>query len=161
MQVNWLQSSIVQGIVHSITSGTESLVRLSRLALIQSISNESSDGMSARVLDILVTLLEDSYNDDRQAVPLLETISFVMERQIEQRGDEYELLGRRLWNVVRKAHFKSTNVRKLDAAVTVYGALAREGGMRINALRKLRDMLLHPYPSVSRFGSACPRRNLS
>lgn len=151
LEVSWLQSSITQGIIHSMTSGTESLVRVSRLALIRSISDRSSSGISARILHILVTLLEGSYADDRQAVPLLETIAFVMEQLIELRVDEYEPLSRRLWNIVRKAHFKSTNVRKLDAAVSIYRTLAREGSMRKNGLCKLRDMLLHPYPSVSCF----------
>ena len=103
-----------------------------------------------RILDILVTLLEESYTDDRQAIPLLEAIALVIEQTSEMSGNNAQALSaRKLWNVVRKAHFKSTNLRKLEAAVRIYAALAAHGEMRKNGLAKLRDLLLHPYPSVS------------
>jgi tubulin-specific chaperone D len=150
LEVPWLQSCILQGISHSITSGAEDLMRVSRLALVRSIASASPDFQMDRVLDVLVTLLEDSYTDERQATPLLETIGFVVEQRIELEGGlEDETSARRLWNVVRKAHFRSTNIRKLEAAVKTYGALAVHGDMRRNALGKLTDLLLHPYPTVS------------
>ena len=124
-------------------------MRVSRLTLIRSIANASSDCRAGRVLEILVTLLETSYPDERQATPLLETIAFLLEQGIEPGGGfEPRLSARKLWNVVRKAHFKSTNIRKLEAAVKIYGALAVREDTRSNALGKLRDLLLHPYPSV-------------
>ncbi|ERF72344.1 hypothetical protein EPUS_06100 [Endocarpon pusillum Z07020] len=149
LQVPWLQSCILQGVVHSTTSGTEELMRVSRLTLIQSIVNASSDCRAGRVLEMLVTLLETLYTDERQATPLLETIAFLLEQGIEP-GGEFgpRLSARKLWNVVRKAHFKSTNIRKLEAAVKIYGALAVREDIRSNALGKLRDLLLHPYPSI-------------
>jgi tubulin-specific chaperone D len=151
LQVPWLQSCILQGIAHSISSGAEDLMRVSRLALIQSRSSASSNFSLDRVVDTLVALLEDSYTDERQATPLLETIAFVVEQHTEQGGGlQDESSARRLWNVVRKAHFRSTNIRKLEAAVKIYGALAAHGDMRKNALGKLGDLLLHPYPTVSR-----------
>jgi tubulin-specific chaperone D len=104
-----------------------------------------------RALETLVTLLEDSYLDDRQATPCLETIAFVLEQSSELEGHiECTFPARRIWNVVRKAHFKSTNIRRLEAAVKIYGALAVQGDIRRNTLGKLKDLLLHPYPSVSR-----------
>jgi Tubulin folding cofactor D C terminal len=125
-------------------------MRASRRALFRSTSKAQSDGNGMGILEILVTLLEDLYTDDRQAVPLLETIAIVMEQTIELEGDNgHKLPTRQLWNVVRKAHFKSTNIRKLEAAVRIYAALARQGDMGRNGLCKLRDLLLHPYPSVS------------
>jgi tubulin-specific chaperone D len=153
LQVPWLQSCILQGIAHSISSGAEDLMRVSRLALVRSVASASPDFSMDKVLDTLTALLENSYTDERQATPLLETIAFVVEQHIELGGVlETELSSaRRLWNVVRKAHFKSTNIRKLEAAVKIYGALAAHGDMRKNALSKLGDLLLHPYPTVSNF----------
>lgn len=150
LQVPCLQSCIMQGIVQSVTSGTEDLMRLSRLALVRTVSG-SFPGMGvAEVLDTLVTLLEDTCTDDRQATPILETIAFILEQHVgEERGSGSKIPARKLWNIVRKAHFKSTNIRKLEAAVKIYEALAVQGDMRRNALTKLRDLLLHPYPTVS------------
>jgi tubulin-specific chaperone D len=151
LQAPWLQACIIQGIIHSITSGTEEVMRVSRAALIHSTVNGTLKCGVVRIHETLVVLLEDSYTDDRQATPLLETIAFLMEQQIELgRMGGYKLPTRKLWNVVRKAHFKSTSIRKLEAAVRIYGALATQDDIRRHALRKLSDLLLHPYPTVSR-----------
>ena len=125
-------------------------MRASRFAIVRSITSNSTDSQTRRLLHVLVTLLEDLYTDDRQVTPLLETLAFVLEQQIELDVDiDCMLPSRKIWNVVRKAHFKSTNIRKLEAAVKIYGALAVHGDMWENALDKLRDLLLHPYPDVS------------
>ncbi len=112
------------------------------------------------VVEILVSLLKTSYTDERQATPLLEVIAFLLEQGIEQGGEFGPTLpARMIWNVVREAHFKSTNIRKLEAAVKIYGALAISADMKSNALGKLRDLLLHPYPSVRRFAPFLHTRN--
>jgi tubulin-specific chaperone D len=161
LQVPWLQSWILQGIIHSIATGTEDLMRLSRLALINTMFNNTRGDRVGGILETLVSLLDDSYTDDRQAVPLLETIAFIMEQAIDPEGElRQKLPTRRLWNIVRKAHFKSTNIRKLEAAVRIYGALALEGEVRRNSLGKLRDLLLHPYPSVSTYHLSCVARSI-
>lgn len=124
-------------------------MRVSRFALVRVLCDDSPKFEGVRILETLVTLLEDSYTDERQVTSLLETIAFVLEQQFELEGEsESKLPARRLWNVVRKAHFKSTNIRKLEAAVKIYGALGARGDMRRNAVGKLKDLLLHPYPSV-------------
>jgi tubulin-specific chaperone D len=126
-------------------------MRVSRSALVDSIFNHPQDHRAMRVLETLVTLLEDSYTDDRQAAPCLEAIAFVLEQSSELEGhNECTFPARRIWNVVRKAHFRSTNIHRLEAAVRIYGALAVQGDMRRNTLEKLKGLLLHPYPSVSR-----------
>lgn len=125
-------------------------MRASRRALTHSTFNAPLGLTPVRILDILVSLLEESYTDDRQATPLLEVIAMLIEQTSEMSGNEADALpARKLWKVVRKAHFKSTNLRKLEAAVRIYAGLAAHGEMRENGLAKLRDLLLHPYPSVS------------
>lgn len=133
------------------TSGAEDLMRVSRLALFDNMFRSPLDDRVTRILETLIALLEGSYKDDRQATPLLETIAFVLEQYTELGGGSgRKLPSMRLWNVVRKAHFKSTNIRKLEAAVKIYESLAVQGDMRKNALGKLNDLLLHPYPNVGR-----------
>lgn len=126
-------------------------MRASRHALFRSIFESLPDVPVARIIEVIVNLLEGSYMDDRQAIPLLETTALIMEQAT---GIAEETLPtRQIWNIVRKAHFKSTNIRKLEAAVRIYAALAVQGDMRKNGQGKLRDLLLHPYPRVS-----CPHR---
>lgn len=51
--------------------------------------------------------------------------------------------------LTQKAHFKSSNIPRLEAAVNVYTALSKEDSLRVETLKKLTAMLLHPYPRVS------------
>lgn len=67
----------------------------------------------------------------------------------------------------QKAHFKTTNVKKLDAAVKIYGALietlsnpssqetpaegderAAKEELRVKVVDKLTSMLSHPFPRI-------------
>lgn len=51
--------------------------------------------------------------------------------------------------LVQKAHFKSGNVQKLDAAIKVYAGLLEVEAVREDVKSKLLSMLLHPYSKVS------------
>lgn len=46
---------------------------------------------------------------------------------------------------MQKAHYKTANVRKLEAAVKLYGGLL---AVYPAAVDKLSSMLLHPYPNI-------------
>lgn len=52
---------------------------------------------------------------------------------------------RSLYLVVQKAHYKTGNVRKLEAAIKLYGGLVQ---VYPEALEKLTSMLLHPFPKI-------------
>lgn len=50
-----------------------------------------------------------------------------------------------LYNLVQRAHYKSSNVKKLEAAVKLYGVLYP---VYPDAIIKLTSMLLHPFPRI-------------
>src|SRR5277367_5161682 len=52
---------------------------------------------------------------------------------------------RSVYLLVQKAHYKTGNVRKLEAAIKVYGGLLQ---VYPEALEKLTSMLLHPFPKI-------------
>lgn len=52
---------------------------------------------------------------------------------------------RDLYRLVQNAHYKTGNIRKLDASVRVYGGLIE---VYPEALDKLTKMLLHPIPTL-------------
>lgn len=54
----------------------------------------------------------------------------------------------KLFLLTQKAHYKSSNIPRLEAAIRVYAALCRTSAIRADALKKLTGMLLHPYPKV-------------
>lgn len=47
--------------------------------------------------------------------------------------------------LLQKAHYKTGNVRKLEAAIKLYGGLLQ---VYPEALEKLTSMLLHPFPKI-------------
>lgn len=47
--------------------------------------------------------------------------------------------------MVQKSHYKTGNVRKLEAAVRMYGNLVQ---VYPEALEKLTTMILHPFPKI-------------
>lgn len=59
---------------------------------------------------------------------------------------------RSLFMTTQKAHYKSGNVRKIEAAVKVYGGFldvfGKGGNDEKEVLRKLVSMLWHPFPAV-------------
>jgi tubulin-specific chaperone D len=46
---------------------------------------------------------------------------------------------------VQKAHYKTGNIRKLEAAIKLYGGIVQ---VYPEALQKLTSMLLHPFPKM-------------
>lgn len=49
---------------------------------------------------------------------------------------------------MQKAHFKTTNMARLEAAIKAYAPLCRLGHLRAEVLKKMVSMLLHPFPRV-------------
>ncbi len=47
--------------------------------------------------------------------------------------------------MAQKAHYKTGNVRKLEAVIKLYGGLVQ---VYPEAFQKLTSMLLHPFPKV-------------
>ena len=56
---------------------------------------------------------------------------------------------RGLFGAVQRAHYKSTIMPKLKAAIDVYVGLASIKSIRQEVLLKLAGILLHPFPQVS------------
>jgi tubulin-specific chaperone D len=52
---------------------------------------------------------------------------------------------RSLYLLVQKAHYKTGNVRKLEASIKVYSGLLQ---VYPETLNKLINMLLHPFPKI-------------
>ena len=50
---------------------------------------------------------------------------------------------------VQRCHYRSTSIPKLTMAVRIYSCLARHGEVHDEAICKLCQLLLHPFPSVS------------
>jgi hypothetical protein len=153
-------SSLLLGYVTSADTGNEDLVISSRAALTSFCASASN---KTAVCSVLVGNLRSFGGLDRSAVPTLEVIAFLfhvglfaMQDHEGDGGKGYDY--KALCLLVQRAGYKSGNVRKIEACVRVYGAIAAlqevgtddaktSDGIR-EARKRLGALLLHPWPRV-------------
>ncbi len=110
---------------------------------------ETSDLATLSILCTYLTdLIRENISNDRLAVPTLEFVAFLFEAGVLQRLRDQDFAWRSLFTEVRKAHFKSGNVQKIEAAVKIYAGMMTVPRVRVEVQEKLCSMLLHPYPKI-------------
>jgi hypothetical protein len=148
--VQWLRLPLLQGLATSAVAGTEGLVRASRSALIKFINSHGATQRQAVLVDllqVLSTILSVNTQDDRYAIPAIEFLAFLIDSYAVT-GEELDPIFRNVFVLVQKAHFRSSNIARLEAAVKAYGALARLEPLRNGVLKKMTGFLIHPFPRV-------------
>jgi hypothetical protein len=132
---SWARTSLLEGFFTSSGAGAEKLLRSSRAALVDFVDHDSGTTPSrADVLQkTLVDVLRRNLSNDRVAVPTLETIAFLYDVDIMG-----QVTGLR--NIIQRAHYKTTNVGRLEGAVKVY--------MGMGETERLIMMLRHPFPKI-------------
>ncbi|KAJ5719450.1 Tubulin-specific chaperone D C-terminal [Penicillium malachiteum] len=150
----WLRFSLLKGLATSAFAGAEGLVRSSRAALIQFFNahdSQSGSNILVEFLQVLCTVLSDNMPDDRYAIPIIELMAFLIDSYQSYAlagSNELDPVFRKTFILVQKAHFRSANIIRLEAAVRVYAALSELKPLREDILKKLTAMLLHPFPRV-------------
>lgn len=150
-QVEWLRLPLIQGIATSAVAGSEGLIRASRSALVQYINaceEQQRQVVVTTLLNNLVIILGENMQDDRYAIPVMELTAFLIDGYISTISAGLEPSFRKVFILTQKAHFKSSNIARLEAAIKVYAPLARLEQLRPDVLKKLSGMLLHPFPKV-------------
>jgi hypothetical protein len=142
----------LKGLATSAVAGSDGLVRATRSALIQFVN---SHGPSERqnvlitILQDLATVLTENLQDDRYALPAVGFISFLIDSYAIHSSEQLDPIFRRVFILVQKSHFRSSNISRIEAAVKVYAALSRLEPLQLETLKKLTGLLLHPFPRVS------------
>lgn len=108
---------MLEGYVGSADTGSEELVRNSRAALAAYCESGNTD----LVCQTLVDMLRKNVTNDRILVPTMEVLNFLFDARIIQHCSTISF--KSLYILTRKAHYKTSNVRKLDAAIHLYGGL--------------------------------------
>lgn len=76
---------LIQGFITSATSGTETLVRSSRLAFTKFIHEQEGDRRSetmSLIFEDLISILDSNIKDDRYTLPALEMIDFCLDNYL-------------------------------------------------------------------------------
>ena len=161
MLASWCQERLrlplLQGLATSAVAGAEGLVRSSRAALIRFLNlhgPSSNPNIIVSLLQVLSTGLNENLQDDRYAIPIVELIAFVIDNYHSyalvdaSESNSLDPIFRKVFVLVQKAHFRSSNIARMEAAVKVYTAMSRLEPLRGDVLKKLTGMLLHPFPRV-------------
>ncbi|KAJ5893515.1 hypothetical protein N7495_005206 [Penicillium taxi] len=152
----WLRLPILQGLATSAVTGAEGLVRSSREAVIKflnviNLNSTTANSRPAKLiafLQVLSTVLSDNILDDRYAIPAIEFMAFLIDSYYVASSEDVDPVFRKIFALGQKAHFRSTNIARLEAGIRVYAALSRIESLRNDVLKKLTGMLLHPFPRV-------------
>ena len=140
---------MIEGYVTSADTGSEDLVRASRAALAEACQD---DVLRLRIRNTMCEVLKRSLSNDRILVSAMEVIAFLFDAGIMQKnatgsvnvpGDTMNWSD--LYLLIQKAHYKTGNVRRLEAAIKLYSGLVE---VYPTALDKLIGLLLHPFPKV-------------
>ena len=117
---------LLTGLVSSADTGSESLVRASRLALDEFCRDLSSGEHEDRntqmvMINLLQLIRQNAGNDnDKILIPALETLGFLFDAGVAQhQSTPY----RTVYLLIQKSHYKSGSVRKLETCVKIYGYL--------------------------------------
>ena len=144
---DWVRKPLLEGYVTSAGAGSESLLRASRAAF-TSYTELLDLAKLATICTDLTDLIRENISNDRLAVPTLEFVAFLFETDVLQRLRDQDFAWKRLFTEVRKAHFKSGNVQKIEAAVRIYAGMMAVPRVKGEVQEKLCSMLLHPYPKI-------------
>lgn len=143
------REALLEGLVTSAGAGSDSVLKSARLALLSYLSSAPTEAQEDVASALLEVFSRSVAGSDRIIVPLLEVVALLLDMDLFP----LSVTGKkRLFLLTQKAHFKSTNVPKLSAAVRVYSALvlAAESGAEFKkeVAAKLVGMLLHPFPGI-------------
>lgn len=152
-------TSLLSGYVTSAETGNEVLVVNSRAALAAFVG--ASAAQQTRVSSALASNLRAFQGIDRVLVPSLEITAFLLHAGLFACA---AVDARALCTQAQKAAYKSGNMRKIEACVKMYGALARLGALPavsddvqrmaradeavVEARRRLGALMFHPWPKV-------------
>ncbi len=138
-------TTFLEGYVTSADTGAEKLVQASRSALLSFCENDPANiELICTTLFILIRSAIASCTD-RTLVSALEATKFLFDMQIMQSSS---LNWKDFLFHIKRAHYQTANIRKIDVCVRIYGALMDLEVVEGQAEEKLSSMLLHRYPSV-------------
>ncbi|PWY84933.1 hypothetical protein BO70DRAFT_395611 [Aspergillus heteromorphus CBS 117.55] len=147
--IDWLRLHLFQGLATSTVAGSEGLIRSTRAALVQRIQEaEQRQSLAVAIVNDLTKILGENLQDDRFAIPVLELLAFLLDGFVCNVSEDVVPSLRKLFVLVQKAHFKSSNILRLEAAARAYASLSRIEQLRTDVLKKMTAMLLHPFPRV-------------
>ncbi|KAM3065340.1 hypothetical protein ACMFMG_011536 [Clarireedia jacksonii] len=138
---------MLAGYVISAANGAQDVIRNSRAALLNycEANPVNTDRITGALYDLLI---EYQKKDDRVLIATLEIIAFLFDMQIMQTSKSVNFS--KLYLQVQHSHHRTTNVKKIEAAIKCYGGLCE---VMTKPPKKLFKILMHPYPSMRKLAA--------
>ena len=154
LSIPWAQKHLILGLISSATSGAEEICRAACTAFllyIQSLEPALCKELVATTWNIILEeLATKSTPDDRQVVPSLDFLCFMIDQDLVSA----ELLAESgnplldVWKIMQNIHTSSSSLQRVEASLNVYARLLSIERYRDRALDKLTRQLLHRWPKV-------------
>ncbi|KAL9124621.1 MAG: hypothetical protein Q9217_006060 [Psora testacea] len=138
--------TILRGFVSTAGDGSASAMQSSRTALVAYTEQMPLTGLSFFCSNLAEIIRTD--RDRRVSIWAMEVVAFLFEAQIIRRLLRGDVSWRNLFSTINHAHFKSTDIRRLEAAIAVYSGLASIDIVKVDVLKKLCDMLRNPIAKI-------------
>ncbi|KAA8893192.1 tubulin folding cofactor D C terminal-domain-containing protein [Sphaerosporella brunnea] len=143
-----LREALLEGYMTSAGAGSDSVLRASRRALLQYLAATTTEHRK-EIAIALVAVFRRAVDktDDRITVPLMEVASLLIDTSLLPLA----AIGKRMFALTARTHFKTSSVSKLSAANQMYRSLAlsAEGEpWKKEVQAKMVTLLLHPFPRV-------------
>lgn len=157
-----INKAILEGLLNSAGSGSSTILPIARSAFADALDHmdeypSTSQGTNCSlfgIAEIMTNLIQENHSNERVLIPALELLAFILETGSLHRlsdpkdANQPRFKFRTLLSHVQKAHFKSSSMPKLLAAVSVYRGLADFSEIQEDVLTKLVGMLAHPFPAI-------------
>ncbi|KAL2438353.1 hypothetical protein ABEF95_007533 [Exophiala dermatitidis] len=154
LSLEWLREPLVLGLVSSATSGTEVICRAASNAFVwymQGLDEGQRESLSSLVSSIVLKQLAiDEAQDDRQVVPLLDFLCFMMDEGLfakQSTADSPKGPGN-VWTIIQQVLGPSPSLQRIEASLNLCSRLVASKDYRTRALDKLTRQLLHRWPKV-------------
>ncbi|EXJ56139.1 hypothetical protein A1O7_09070 [Cladophialophora yegresii CBS 114405] len=154
LSVPWAHRHLVLGVISSATSGTEDTCRAASTAFVsyiqslEPIQGESSAAVISNI--ILEELASRATEDDRQVLPLLDFLCFMIDEGLfsprpfgQSDNDDLDI-----WSSMQRIHSPSSTMQRMESLLNVYSRLLSTDIYRARALDKLTRQLLHRWPKI-------------
>lgn len=168
-ELSWIHHPLLEGYMTSAGAGSGTVLQASRNALVAFAEHvsRSPEPTTHSLRDLfwhITTILSNSLELGRIAIPTMEVLAFMIDvglgTQVDFEPEKYASLIRvsasrltrnrwaQLLDTINRSRAKSRNVAKIETAVKLYSSLAWQPSIRLEALKNLAAMLLHPFSKV-------------
>lgn len=152
LRIPWLRNELLRGLESAIAGGSEDISQTASEALVSSLEDTKPEERAEQVeslIDNLVTQLESlKKKDDREVVPILDTICLVAEQFPSESNNHLVSNKSRLLGLLDDLQTAAADIPRIQSVIRLLSDLSVADEIRVTATDKITRKLLHKWPRV-------------